>query len=102
MHARPYKGDSEQVYSASGLEASPGFRYHFAGMLVARQKMITQSMGLPVSPKGRGLKHASAALQFLLRTKAINRKLLLAPACFRSRRDAIYLFRGSVIVCIVC
>jgi hypothetical protein len=47
-------------------------------MLVARQKMITPSMGLPESPKGRGLKHASAAVQFLLRTKAINGKLRLA------------------------
>jgi hypothetical protein len=52
-------------------------------------------MGSPVGPKGRGLKHASAAVQFLLRTKAINSKLRLAPACFRSRRDAIDLFRGS-------
>jgi hypothetical protein len=53
-------------------------------------------MGSPESPEGRGLKHVSAALQFLSRTKAINGKLHLAPACFRSRRDAIYLFRGSL------
>src|SRR5210317_449117 len=65
-------------------------------MLVARQKMVTPSMDLPESPKGRVLKHASAAAQFLLRTKAINSKLHLAPACFRSRRDTIDLFRGSL------
>ena len=53
-------------------------------------------MGSPESPEGRGLKHASAASQFLLRTKAINCKLRLAPACFRSRRDAIDLLRGPL------
>ena len=87
-------GVSEQVYGISGLQASPRSRHHFAGMLGARQKMITQSMGSPVNPKGRSLKHASAAVQFLLRAKAINSKLRLAPARFRSRRDAIDLFRG--------
>ena len=64
-------------------------------MLVARKKMITQSMDSPVSPKGLDLKHASAAVQLLLRTKAINFELHLAPACFRSSRDAIYLFSHS-------
>jgi hypothetical protein len=34
-------------------------KHHFAGMLVAHQKMVTLSMGLPESPKGRGLKHAA-------------------------------------------
>ena len=53
-------------------------------------------MGSPEGPEGRGLKHASAVPQFLLRTKAINDKLHLAPACFRSRRDAINLIRAPL------
>jgi len=50
-------GDSEQVYGVSGFQASPGSMHHFEDVLVARQKMITQGLGSPESPKGRVLKH---------------------------------------------
>jgi hypothetical protein len=54
-------GASEQVYGVSDFQASPGSRHHLEDMLIARQQMITQGLGSPESPKGRGLKRASDA-----------------------------------------
>ena len=59
--------------------------------------MITLSTGKPVSPFGRDLKGTFAALQSLLRTKAINFTLRLATIPFRSRRNIIDLIRGALI-----
>ena len=52
--------------------------------------------GQPVSPFGRDLKGTFAALQSLLRTKAINFTLRLATIPFRSRRNIIDLIRGAL------
>ena len=59
--------------------------------------MITLSTSKPVSPFGRDLKGTFAALQSLLRTKAINFTLRLATALFRSRRNIIDLIRGALV-----
>ncbi len=59
--------------------------------------MITLSTSKPVSPFGRGLKGTFAALQSLLRTKAINFTLRLATIPFRSRRNIIDLIRGALV-----
>ena len=56
--------------------------------------MITLSTSKPVSPFGRDLKGTFAALQSLLKTKAINFTLRLATTPFRSRRNIINLIRG--------
>ena len=62
----------------------------FAGKHVGTWwKMITLSPSKPVSPFGRDLKRTFAALQSLLRTKAINFTLRLATTPFRSRRNII-------------
>ena len=58
--------------------------------------MITLSTSKPVSPFGRDLKGTFAALQSLLRTKAINFTLRLATIPFRSRRNIIDLIRGTL------
>jgi hypothetical protein len=58
--------------------------------------MITLSTSKPVSPFGRDLKGTFAALQSLLRTKAINFTLRLATIPFRSRRNNIDLIRGAL------
>ena len=58
--------------------------------------MITPSRSKPVSPFGRDLKCTFAALQSLLRTKAINFTLRLATIPFRSRRNIIDLIRGAL------
>ena len=59
--------------------------------------MITPSRSKPVSPFGRDLKCTFAALQSLLRTKAINFTLRLATIPFRSRRNIIDLIRGALV-----
>ena len=58
--------------------------------------MITLSTSKPVSPFGRDLKGTFAALQSLLRTKAINFTLRLATIPFRLRRNIIDLIRGAL------
>jgi D-glycerate 3-kinase len=58
--------------------------------------MITLSTSKPVSPFGRDLKGTFAALQSLLRTKAIDFTLRLATIPFRSRRNNIDLIRGAL------
>ena len=59
--------------------------------------MITLSTIKPVSPFGLDLKGIFAALQRLLRTKAINFTLRLATIPFRSRRNIIDLIRGAIV-----
>ncbi len=88
----------------SGPQASSKSRQRLAGMLVACQQLLTLSMNLPGDPAGRVLKDASAvspksaycwckprqgqpALAFGLR---------LAAALFRSRRECLLLFRGTL------
>jgi len=70
-------GISEQWQMFSGLQKIPGLRQYFAGMLVARQEVLTQSLGFSVSPVGRDMNSASAALQTSTRTTCL--ALRLAP-----------------------
>ena len=63
--------------------------------------MITLSTSKPVSPFGRDLKGTFAALQSLLRTKAINFTLRLATIPFMLRRNIIDLIRGALDVIII-
>ncbi len=51
--------------------------------------------GQSKGPEGRALKHSSASLQLLLRTKAINGELRLAAERFRTRRGTLELIRGT-------
>ena len=76
-------------YGDHWLTAQSGIKAPLRRHAVACQEVATPSPHCAESPKGRALKHASAALQPSPRTKAIAFALRLASTCFRARRDPI-------------
>lgn len=77
-------------YGDHWLSARFGIKARLRRHAVAWQEVATLSRNRAGSPKGRVLKHASAALQPSPRTnKAIAFELRLASTCFRARRDPI-------------
>jgi len=76
-------------YEDPWLPARYGIKARLCRHAVACQEVATPSPHRAESPVGRTVKHASAALQPLPRTKAISFALRLASTCFRVRRDPI-------------
>ncbi len=76
-------------YGDHWLPAQFGIKARLRRHASAWQEVATLSPDCAGSPGGRALKHASAALQPSLRTKAIAFALRLASTCFRTRRDPI-------------
>lgn len=69
----------------------------FLPTCVRTSKKDNEEIGADQWPRRAGLKRTFAALQLLLRTKAINGELRLATARFRLRRGTINLIIGSLV-----
>jgi len=76
-------------YGDHWLPAQFGIKARLRRHASACQEVATLSPNCAGSPRGRALKHASAALQPSPRTKAIAFALRLVSTCFRTRRDPI-------------
>ena len=78
-----------KTYGDLWLTAQAGVKARLRRHASAYQEVATPDPDCAVSPEGRALKHASAALQPLPRVATIGFGLRLAATCFRTRRDPI-------------
>ena len=78
-----------KTYGEHWLTAQSGVKARLRRHASACQEVATPDPDSAVSPEGRVLKHASAALQPLPRVATIGFGLRLAATCFRTRRDPI-------------
>ena len=78
-----------KTYGDLWLTAQAGVKARLRRHALAYQEVATPNPTCAVSPEGRALKHASAALQPLPRVATIGFGLRLAATCFRTRRDPI-------------
>jgi len=78
-----------KTYGDLWLTAQAGVKARLRRHASAYQEVATPDPACAVSPEGRALKHASAALQPLPRAATIGFGLRLAATCFRTRRDPI-------------
>ena len=78
-----------KTYGDHWLTAQSGVKARLRRHASACQEVATPDPDCAVSPAGRALKHASAALQPLPRVATIGFGLRLAATCFRTRRDPI-------------
>jgi len=78
-----------KTYGDLWLTAQSGVKARLRRHASAYQEVATPDPDCAVSPEGRALKHASAALQPLPRVATIGFGLRLAATCFRTRRDPI-------------
>ena len=78
-----------KTYGDHWLTAQAGVKARLRRHALAYQEVATPDPACAVSPEGRALKHASAALQPLPRAATIGFGLRLAATCFRTRRDPI-------------
>jgi hypothetical protein len=83
----------DKSYGDLWFSARFGIKARLRRHATAWQEDVTRSPNCAESPGGLALKHASAALQPLPRTKAIIFGLRLAATCFRTRRDPIGLIQ---------
>ena len=78
-----------KAYGDHWLTAQSGVKARLRRHALACQEVATRDPDCAVSPEGRALKHASAALQPLPRVATIGFGLRLAATCFMTRRDPI-------------
>ena len=78
-----------KTYGDHWLTAQSGVKARLRRHASACQEVATPDPDCAVSPEGRALKHASAALQPLPRVATIGFGLRLAATCFRARRGPI-------------
>ena len=78
-----------KTYGEHWLTAQSGVKARLRRHASACQEVATPDPDCAVSPEGRVLKHASAALQPLPRMTTIGFGLRLAATCSRTRRDPI-------------
>jgi hypothetical protein len=78
-----------KTYGDHWLTAQSGVKARLRRHASAYQEVATPDPDCAVSPEGRALKHASAALHPWPRAATIGFGLRLAATCFRTRRDPI-------------
>ena len=87
--SRLMREPGSKSYGDHWLTAQSGVKARLRRHASACQEVATPDPDCAVSPEGRALKHASAALPPLPRAATIGFGLRLAATCFRTRRDPI-------------